>query len=1298
MLKKTFLTSWYFFVFTLLLTAFLLSVARGYPTLYQNYLETIQSEISTIIERPVKVEKLLVTWHGITPLITVKDISIYKDDSYESKLLFVRKAYLSINLYKSILNREVIFNNLSLLGGNLELHRTINNDLIFNGINLIERFKNKKGSYDESVKVSLLDSSVAIKDDIKKINYFFDQVDLEFRSGKGHVKITSKISLPETLGEKLVLVADLRNVDKEFDDIKGDLYAKGKSINLQLISDLYPKLQLGLFSGYSDFDIWGNLKSFSNKTFSGNFRLYDLKYKNQNSPINGATYGDEITSLESKVLLKGSHGNWHLVFKDSVVEAGDQIWPGKKFELACINCNTENYSITSYIDYMNIGNVLSTMQHFPIIENKIANILSDSKIGGILKNTLISTQWNEDMLDKVAYEASLDKFQISIPSQEIEISSLIAKAQGDHTQGSIEIDSNDLDLNMSKVLSHELKDQNVKGLISWVSSIDNIVSIEDLSWSSEGVDANLQGVIHFIDNQPIADIQALIPKSKLLSFKSYLPYKKMRPKLVKWLEEGVIGGELAEGKVVFRGNPKHFPFKSYPGVFEAIASIENGDLNYRLKWPHASHINGSFHIKNNNMKILGQKAKILNSSISNVVAEIDDLKLPRLVLTGESNGPASDILAYLQETPLLPEDSQIPKQISVSGDAGLDLEIIISLTKKIEKERSASGILKFKDTNLTVTSLSLPFTELSGQLKFSREGAEGKGLKAKLFGSEFTGSAKRLGVGRTQFDVMGDFNIDAYLAANYPNTSHLFNGTAPVEASIDIPRFGKHQEDKTLKIDISSNLSNTKINMPAPLTKQLDETKKLHIKGKYLKGTDNLFSVNYEDNVFIQAAVGEQINTNTQMDIRFGNSNFSLPDEGIKISGELGRIDLSEWAEIIKTEDKNGADTFTEVDIKANSIKAYGLEFMDVNFQLQKRNDNWVGDIDSSVAKGSFTYPIKNAADNIALGTFDYLRLKKSKDEIIQTIDPRSLPAMRLNTDQLKINEFEFNDVVLNTENSDIGMNIILLKGKGDDLSVDINGLWEGVDENTHNTRLDIQLVTQNLRNSITGLGFETSVNEGQGSITGNINWPATPYQFSLDLISGNANIRLKDGEISSVEPGAGRIIGLFNLGEISRRLSLDFTDFYSKGYVFDKIRGDLKFENSNLTTENLVINSSAADISIAGRTGFIAKDYDQIVTVTPHVSGGLPWLGLAVGGPLGAVGVIVGEKVAKTIGIDVNKVTEVKYSMTGSWDDPKIEPIAQTVADANSNTSALPATQGQFSPDHVKQMQSSESTTPLAN
>ena len=91
------------------------------------------------------------------------------------------------------------------------------------------------------------------------------------------------------------------------------------------------------------------------------------------------------------------------------------------------------------------------------------------------------------------------------------------------------------------------------------------------------------------------------------------------------------------------------------------------------------------------------------------------------------------------------------------------------------------------------------------------------------------------------------------------------------------------------------------------------------------------------------------------------------------------------------------------------------------------------------------------------------------------------------------------------------------------------------------------------------------------------------------------------------------------------------------------------------------------------------------MVTVKAHVSGSLPLIGLAIAGPLGGLGTWVVEKAGKAVGMDLDKITETKYSMTGSWDDPRIEPIVQKVV------KATPYAQGQPSPQPLPPNQVSE-------
>jgi len=67
-------------------------------------------------------------------------------------------------------------------------------------------------------------------------------------------------------------------------------------------------------------------------------------------------------------------------------------------------------------------------------------------------------------------------------------------------------------------------------------------------------------------------------------------------------------------------------------------------------------------------------------------------------------------------------------------------------------------------------------------------------------------------------------------------------------------------------------------------------------------------------------------------------------------------------------------------------------------------------------------------------------------------------------------------------------------------------------------------------------------------------------------------------------------------------------------------------------------------------------KEANQAMGRFPGVCGALPAVGALVGGPVGAAGGIVAEQVAKVVGL--NKVSEIEYKMTGTWQSPEIERV----------------------------------------
>jgi len=107
-----------------------------------------------------------------------------------------------------------------------------------------------------------------------------------------------------------------------------------------------------------------------------------------------------------------------------------------------------------------------------------------------------------------------------------------------------------------------------------------------------------------------------------------------------------------------------------------------------------------------------------------------------------------------------------------------------------------------------------------------------------------------------------------------------------------------------------------------------------------------------------------------------------------------------------------------------------------------------------------------------------------------------------------------------------------------------------------------------------------------------------------------------------------------------------------SKGLGFDRITGDFELRDGSATTQNLQVAGPSVRMDVKGRIGLAARDYDQVVTVYPDVSGGVTLGAVLLGGPIaGALTFLAQELFNKPL----NQVTQLSYKVTGSWDNPQV-------------------------------------------
>ncbi|MDQ3495645.1 MAG: hypothetical protein M3485_09065, partial [Pseudomonadota bacterium] len=202
-------------------------------------------------------------------------------------------------------------------------------------------------------------------------------------------------------------------------------------------------------------------------------------------------------------------------------------------------------------------------------------------------------------------------------------------------------------------------------------------------------------------------------------------------------------------------------------------------------------------------------------------------------------------------------------------------------------------------------------------------------------------------------------------------------------------------------------------------------------------------------------------------------------------------------------------------------------------------------------------------------------------------------------------------------------------------------------------TRLQVNVDSDDFGALLAGFGFGGRIDGGHGAARFDAAWPGSPAQFRLEALQGTLALTMKNGRLVEIEPGAGRVLGLLSLAELPRRLTLDFRDFFVKGFAFNRIGGQVHFAGGQARTRDLAIEGPAAEIRIRGSADLRAQTYDQTIEVLPRTGNLLTAVGAITAGPIGAaVGAVANAVLQKPLA----EINAKVYRVTGPWKDPQVE------------------------------------------
>ncbi len=733
-----------------------------------------------------------------------------------------------------------------------------------------------------------------------------------------------------------------------------------------------------------------------------------------------------------------------------------------------------------------------------------------------------------------------------------------------------------------------------------------------------------------------------------------------------WLRHSIVGGIAPEARLRLRGDLAKFPFRDpADGQFLVTAKVAGARLDYAEGWPAIEGIDGELRFEAASMRITAERGSIFGVRLANVVAELPDLEAPDgevMTITGRASGPTADFLRFVSESPVTRRIDGFTDGMRAEGSGVLDLTLVMPLRHVVDT--SVEGGFRFSGNRLWVVNGLPPLESAAGSLRFTADTMSIPQARARLFGEPLDLSARTGEDGVVSFTARGAAGISALRSTvHWPVLEHL-SGVTPWEAEIAL------QRDAT-RVVVQSALRGVAASLPEPLNKPAADSWPLRVEVDLLeRGQREHLRVKLEERI---ALTLERRNTPLGWAVERGGLGVFRPVEvapdGLMVDARLDALDLDAWrralrgtgeaAEEAEADDGPAALPLAGLRLSAGRLQVFGQTLNDVELQAGVLAGDWRGRLASREARGRFDW--RSAGDGALLARLDHLVLGATEERAVpagEDEEPlRRLPAIDLKVDNFRLRGKELGELEVKAVNRTGEWQLESLAIRNPDGVLSSSGAWRtGLRQVT---RLDFRLETGNVGRLLHRLGYPDAVRDGSAVLTGDLDWRGAPLKMDFPTLSGAMKLEVDKGQFNQLEPGVGRLLGVLSLQALPRRITLDFRDVFSEGFVFDRVSGSIDVNAGVMRTEDLLIRGPAARIAMRGSTDLAAETQDLRVTVQPTLSESI-----AIGAAAGLINPVAGVVTyiaQKALSDPIEKLLAFDYAITGSWSEPRVEKLTGT-------------------------------------
>ena len=822
-------------------------------------------------------------------------------------------------------------------------------------------------------------------------------------------------------------------------------------------------------------------------------------------------------------------------------------------------------------------------------------------------------------------------------------------------------------------------------IVAWRDGADWHVDTPALRVEGDGYAADVRGGLSFQgdDSRPRLDLAARVDTARIPVAKKFWVRHEMPEAARTWLDMALVAGEVREGRAIVSGDLDDWPFSPQDGhdrrgIFAAEARLVDATIRFQDDWPAMTALSGRVRFLNDGFSLDESTGELAGVPVRDILAGMQHYATSPVAVQAGAVTDAARLLALLRESPFQAKHAETLDGLDVAGPAQVRVDVSVPHHAPVRID----GRVALDGVTMRESRFDLAFDDVRGEGRFDQAGFGAERLSVDQDGQAGR-LALRAGDGHVRDRLQafeGELDIPlaaSTLLARAPDLAWLrphVDGVAPWQVQVaiadEVP-----EGAPAARLLLRSDLVGTTLRLPAPLDKPAASPLRTTIEAPIPFDSGDI-AVGFGNRLAVRArSRGER--TGIRVEFGSGRVQQAPPAEGLAIAGRTPVVELVDWLGLMGGGGRESL-ALQSLDLTTRDLRLPGAGFGQTRLTAAQDADGTTLRVDGAGLAGDVRMPEADGAPVVAAlqrlywpafaqtsrpsadaGASPAPPARAPADADDDSFDPAALPPIQLTVDELRIGELSLGEVAARTRSIPAGLVLEQLRVRAPQHRIDATGRWTGRGAAAR-TAVEVDVESDDFGRLLSGLGFAGSIVGGQGRVDFDTAWPGSPAGFDVAKLEGALQVTVKDGQLVEVDPGAGRVLGLLSLTELPRRLTLDFRDFFNRGFGFSRIAGDIRFADGQARSDGVTIDGPAAEIRIRGTADLQARTHDQDIEVLPKTGNLLPAVGALTAGPVGAA---VGAFANAVLRRPLAEIGARNYHVSGPWQDPKVEVVERREA-----------------------------------